>query len=79
MCKFYFYSSVSGFRSKNVKSNHQNNKIGNSRIIDGEDEDIETFPYMAHLEMDNGKKVTHCGGTIVSNYSIITAAHCLKG
>lgn len=44
------------------------------RIVGGEATTIEQFPYQAALLLDG---VQICGGTIINNYLIVTAAHCL--
>jgi secreted trypsin-like serine protease len=47
------------------------------RIIGGEDSSIENFPYLASLRrISNNEHV--CGGTIISNQHILTAAHCFQ-
>ncbi|XP_012285284.1 serine protease easter-like [Orussus abietinus] len=50
------------------------------RIVGGEKAGIDEFPWMALLEYDkpNGR-VTACGGVLISDRYVLTAAHCLKG
>lgn len=48
---------------------------GEAKITGGSDADISEFPWQVYLEAD---KYT-CGGSIISNEWIITAAHCTKG
>ncbi|KAJ9597897.1 hypothetical protein L9F63_011263 [Diploptera punctata] len=45
-----------------------------ARIIGGEDANITNFPYMVGLEI-NGE--LHCGGSIISESWVVTAAHCI--
>ncbi|XP_011504864.1 PREDICTED: chymotrypsin-2-like [Ceratosolen solmsi marchali] len=47
-----------------------------ARIIGGENADIKEFPYVVSLAMLNVEK-HFCGGTIISNWHILTAAHCV--
>lgn len=47
-----------------------------SRIVGGKATTINRVPYLVHL-LDNGK--FFCGGTIVANRYIVTAAHCVNG
>ena len=46
-----------------------------SKITGGSDADISEFPWQVYLEAGNYT----CGGSIISNEWIITAAHCTKG
>jgi hypothetical protein len=46
-----------------------------AKITGGSDADISQFPWQVFLEADNFT----CGGSIISNEWIITAAHCTKG
>ena len=47
-----------------------------SRIVGGKATTINRVPYLVHL-LDNGR--FFCGGTIVNQQYIVTAAHCVKG
>lgn len=44
----------------------------------GDDARIENYPFMAKLEMTNQTGTYHYGGAIISNHSVLTAAHCLE-
>lgn len=48
------------------------------RIVGGSEAKIEEFPFMASIQkkLPNGYKPL-CGGTILDNQSILTAAHCV--
>ncbi|KAJ6642534.1 Chymotrypsin-1 [Pseudolycoriella hygida] len=46
------------------------------RVVGGNDASIEDFPYQASLRSSNRYL---CGGSIISNYCILTAAHCVYG
>ncbi|XP_031623295.1 ankyrin-1-like isoform X2 [Contarinia nasturtii] len=50
-----------------------------SRILGGGEADSQEFPWMAALGyLNNNYQITFdCGGTIISNYFIVTAAHCV--
>ncbi|KAL9700194.1 hypothetical protein quinque_003635 [Culex quinquefasciatus] len=49
---------------------------GRTRIINGTDTTIERFPHMISLRGSSGGH--SCGGSILSNYWILTAAHCVN-
>jgi secreted trypsin-like serine protease len=48
------------------------------KIVGGENADIKDFPYSVSIAMLNFKS-HFCGGTIISNWHILTAAHCVVG
>jgi len=47
-----------------------------SRIVGGERAEIEEYPWMAALELCKGNDCWSCGGSLISNRWILTAAHC---
>ncbi|KAL0123016.1 hypothetical protein PUN28_007566 [Cardiocondyla obscurior] len=48
---------------------------GEERIINGNDADINSYPYIVSLK-NNGEHM--CGGSILNENWIVTAAHCVK-
>lgn len=53
---------------------------GDIRIVGGETVDRDEFPWMAAIFFTIKNTPTHnylCGGTIITNYHILTAAHCV--
>lgn len=44
-----------------------------SRILGGEEASKDSFTYVSSIRLDNAHI---CGGTIISNTKILTAAHC---
>ena len=49
-------------------------------IVGGEDADIEDYPYQAALLYSSGGwSYAYCGASIINQYWILTAAHCVEG
>ncbi|EDW41898.1 brachyurin [Drosophila sechellia] len=48
-------------------------------ITNGEPAEVGQFPYQAGLNISFGNWSTWCGGSLISHYWIITAAHCMDG
>ncbi len=51
------------------------------RILNGTCAQYGDFPWVAEIQMkshNTGKYKQHCGGTIVSEDLIVTAAHCVQ-
>lgn len=52
-----------------------------NKIYGGEAAQLDEFPWMALIEYErpNGQTGFYCGGVLISQRYILTAAHCLKG
>lgn len=46
------------------------------RIVGGVETGVNEYPMMAGL-VDGNLRVLFCGGTIISNFYVVTAAHCV--
>lgn len=41
---------------------------------------VGEFPWQVSIQINNGRSYVHnCGGAIINEYWIITAAHCIDG
>ncbi|KAJ8676185.1 hypothetical protein QAD02_011971 [Eretmocerus hayati] len=53
-------------------------ELVNTRIVDGSQTEIGEFPWVALLEYESGSELKLiCGGTLISNWHVLTAAHCI--
>lgn len=67
---FYNYYSRSKWFSSRIFNSIQ------LRLVNGENIDIEHMPFTCGL-IDLNTKTVFCGCTIISQYFVLTAAHCL--
>ncbi|EAT45085.1 AAEL003610-PA [Aedes aegypti] len=53
----------------------------NDRILGGKNADIDEFPWLAMLQYENdrGERQFSCGGSLVNNRYVLSAAHCVVG
>lgn len=55
------------------------NSASNGRIVGGSDAAPNQFPYIASLRWTRGNDLHFCGGSIIDQSWILTAAHCVEG
>ena len=70
---------VGDFKWAHCGQTHVNNKQRLvKRIIGGEDAEPHSFPFLASVRIImNNNSDHHCGGTLVTDQYILTAAHCI--
>ena len=54
--------------------------LSQTNIVGGEDAEIQNYPYQAALLYTSGSwTYAYCGASIINEYWILTAAHCVEG
>lgn len=73
-------AEVSGGHLPNPTKNECGISIG-MRIYGGENADIDEFPWLAMLQYENRREERKfsCGGSLINNRYVVTAAHCVVG
>lgn len=64
MCKFFTECGLQGSQVY-------------SRVYGGKSSQQNEYPWMALIRYRNAKKPSRCGGSIINNYYVLTAAHCV--
>jgi len=52
---------------------------GQNRIINGQDAEVNEWPWMGYLQRREGRRTgTFCGASVIGSRWVITAGHCLR-
>ncbi|XP_018332507.1 CLIP domain-containing serine protease 2 [Agrilus planipennis] len=71
---------LTGYHSSLLPSTEICGVSSAERILGGEETELDEFPWMALLQYTKPRgKGFHCGGVLISNRYVLTAAHCVKG
>ena len=74
------YTSI--LRKPQLVTNSKNDATGDNRISGGVKATIHEYPWMAYLELfEKATSIRYyvCGGTLINNQWVLTAAVCLDG
>ena len=74
--KYFILIFLDVYSRKIVGLRHKPN---NNKIVGGYNATIEQFPYQVLLIVSKGGEMYGCGGSIISDTVILTAAHCIAG
>jgi len=66
-----------GNQRRNTGHNLTSVERTDSRVVNGEETKITSYPWQVAIRDNNPRKDIFCGGTIFNSYWIITAAHCV--
>uniref|UniRef100_A0A914EEX2 Peptidase S1 domain-containing protein n=1 Tax=Acrobeloides nanus TaxID=290746 RepID=A0A914EEX2_9BILA len=62
-----------------VDENSMTDTRADYRIIGGKTVNQTDFPWFCHIIMKTGDGPIGCGGSLISSFEILSAAHCVKG
>jgi secreted trypsin-like serine protease len=62
--------------SVSIYTLNANLNVNNIKILSGYSIDITDAPFMAKIEVKFNQGHSYCGGSIIRNNFILTAAHC---
>lgn len=77
-----YFSPFSPFlilwKGLNILNNLNCGDSNSNRILGGEETNLNEFPWMALLRYDSPSNEFKCGGSLITNFYVLTAAHCAK-
>ncbi|KAL9893732.1 serine protease grass-like isoform 1-T1 [Glossina fuscipes fuscipes] len=62
----------------NILNNLTCGDSNSNRVLGGEETNLNEFPWMALLRYDSPSNEFKCGGSLITNFYVLTAAHCAK-
>uniref|UniRef100_A0A1B0FEG8 limulus clotting factor C n=1 Tax=Glossina morsitans morsitans TaxID=37546 RepID=A0A1B0FEG8_GLOMM len=72
------YVSQLNTEGLNILNNLNCGDSNSNRILGGEETNLNEFPWMALLRYDSPSNEFKCGGSLITNFYVLTAAHCAK-
>lgn len=74
----FFVIIIDFISVKSQQKEYDERSDDDQRIVGGEEAAVQNYPFQAFLILFRGNTTLQCGGSILSRFHIMTAAHCLE-